>query len=133
MVPFAKTGGLADVVGALPMQMARAGHEVLVMIPHYGFLDTADYHIEPLGWSHPIEMGERKVTMTAGLTRDRKSGMRVCFIGNPHYFNRRGLYFHHDTKEDFADNDERFAFFSRSRVMPNCWLYSLREGKSPPS
>lgn len=114
MVPFAKTGGLGDVVGALPAQLARSGHDVLVMIPHYGFLDTADYHLEPLAWSFKIPIGTSEEVMTASMARDRRSGLKICFIGNAHYFNRRGLYFHHDTKEDFADNDERFAFFSRS-------------------
>jgi len=114
MVPFAKTGGLGDVVGALPVQMARSGHDVLVMIPHYSFLDTSDHRFEPLRWSHTIHVGECKETMAACLTRHRKSGMRVCLVGNPKYFHRDGLYFHNGTKEDFPDNDERFAFFCRS-------------------
>ena len=114
MVPFAKTGGLGDVIGALPHALARQGHDVRVFIPHYGFLDTADYHLEPLGWTLRIPVGNKEVLMTASMTIDRKSGLKIYFIGNSEYFNRRGLYGYHDTKEDFADNDERFAFFSRA-------------------
>ena len=114
MVPFAKTGGLGDVIGALPHALARRGHDVRVFIPHYGFLDTADYHLEPLGWTLRIPLGDKEAVMTASMTIDHKSGLKIYFVGNSDYFNRRGLYGHHDTKEDFADNDERFAFFSRA-------------------
>ena len=114
MVPFVKTGGLGDVLGALPHALAGQGHDVRVFIPHYGFLDTDDYHSEPMGWSIRIPIGDRKMIATVSTTIDRKSGVRIYFVGNPDYFNRRGLYGHHDTKEDFADNDERFAFFSRA-------------------
>lgn len=114
MVPFAKTGGLGDVIGALPHALAGQGHDVRVFIPHYGFLDTADYHLEPLGWTLRIPVGDKEVVMTASLAIDHKSGLHIYFVGNSEYFNRRGLYGHHDTNEDFLDNDERFAFFSRA-------------------
>ena len=61
MVPFAKTGGLGDVIGALPHALARQGHDVRAFIPHYGFLDTADYHLEPLGWTLRLPVGDKEV------------------------------------------------------------------------
>jgi len=114
MVPFAKTGGLGDVVGALPVEMAKAGHDVMVMIPHYDFVETGQPGFGPLRWCHTVNIGERQDAMTSHLTRDRKSGMQVCFLGNRDYFGRGGLYGNPDTKEDYADNDQRFSFFSRS-------------------
>ncbi|MDH3892488.1 MAG: glycogen synthase GlgA [candidate division Zixibacteria bacterium] len=114
MVPFAKTGGLGDVIGALPQALAGQGHDVRVFIPHYGFLDTADHHLEPLGWTLRIPVADKHVVMSLSRAVDRKSGLKCYFVGNPDYFNRRGLYGHHDTKQDFVDNDERFAFFSRA-------------------
>ena len=114
MVPYVKTGGLGDVLGALPKALAGRGDEVKVFIPHYGSLSKEQHQLEEFGWSLKIPIGDRQEPMSISSFRDRKSGLEICFVANPHFFDRPGLYTDPETKKDFIDNDERFAFFSRS-------------------
>ncbi|MEA3297092.1 MAG: glycogen synthase GlgA, partial [candidate division Zixibacteria bacterium] len=113
-VPYAKTGGLGDVLGTLPKALAKRGHEVKVFIPKYGFLSKQQHQLEELGWSHQIPIGDRKEPVTVSVVRDRKICLETYFIANSHFFDRPGLYSDPQTKKDFTDNDERFTFFSRS-------------------
>ena len=109
-VPFSKTGGLADVMGALPQAIARLGHEVAVVLPRYRPtpLDT----LRPVLPSLTIPLG-RKLHFPAVLAGAPKDGLRTFFIDYPPYFDRSALY---GTSEagDYPDNAERFALFSRA-------------------
>src|ERR1043165_7023175 len=106
-VPFAKTGGLADVVGALPRALARLGHEVEVVMPRYRGV-TAGERVGritvPLG-TQPMDAGVYAVT--ADSDRDD-------FIDPPGYFDREGIY--GSQGQDFADNPERFAFLAHAAL-----------------
>ncbi|MCX5668560.1 MAG: glycogen synthase GlgA [Candidatus Omnitrophica bacterium] len=97
MVPFAKTGGLADVTGALPLALEYCGHEVILIMPGYKCIMDAKLKISRVS----------KDITTAVIGKN----IKVFFIENKNYFNRDGLY--GDKNGDYPDNLERFAFFCR--------------------
>ncbi|MEK6300437.1 MAG: glycogen synthase GlgA [Acidobacteriota bacterium] len=104
VVPYAKTGGLADVAGALPKALTRLGHTVRVVMPRYN-VDKILSRGErlPGDLSVPFNSGTR----SAGVHVDRSGEVPVYFIDAPEYFSRGKLY-------GEADDAERFAFFSRA-------------------
>jgi starch synthase len=87
VVPFAKTGGLADVCGTLPVALEKLGHEVVVITPRY---KASNIQVP----TPVVRIGEN---------------VRVCFIEHHYYFGREGLY--GETSGDYHDNLERFAHF----------------------
>jgi starch synthase len=120
-VPFAKTGGLADVVGALPKSLAALGHEVGVFLPRYR-----------------ATMAGRKLTRLAAVTlpfhptlkfatiedSGNSSGFRAYLFNLPEYFDRDGLY--QANGQDYPDNARRFAAFCLGA------LEFLKRSGSPP-
>jgi len=114
-VPFAKTGGLADVVGALPAEIARLGHQVTVYVPLYARVRA---WLEKSGGTRPYAL--RSVTVPfryynrfAGVVDGgERDGVRFYFIENAEMFDRPELY--GPGGGDYADNAERFAFFCRA-------------------
>lgn len=108
-VPYAKTGGLADVVGALSAALAKQGYEVTVFLPLYAQIDTGRYALKPTGKTLSVLLSDRKEE--AELWTDEREGVTYYFIQQDRYFGRPGLY---GTNEgDYRDNAERFIFFSR--------------------
>jgi starch synthase len=105
--PFAKTGGLADVVGALPRALARLGHDVDVVIPRYRGI-TAGTSVG----SVTVALGGQVGVADVWAVED--SGVRTIFIDYPAYFDRDYLYGVAD--RDYADNAERFAFFCQAAL-----------------
>jgi starch synthase len=102
-VPFAKSGGLADVVGALPAALQRQGEEVAVIMPRY----------RSIPW-HETESAFDNMVVYAGAAPYRVDlrtkvhrGVRFFFVEAPYFFDREGLYNYHGT--DFGDNHRRFA------------------------
>ena len=112
-VPFAKTGGLADVIGSLPQALSRQGVEVRVVIPAYGAIDPLRFTLKPMIKDLPVPEGQGGMKRATVLTFQWR-GVDFFFIGNDNYFSRPGLY--QDEKGDYADNLERFAFFSRATL-----------------
>ena len=111
-VPFAKTGGLADVAGALPAALLKLGCEVGVILPKYRGISPEKYKlkVEVKGMSVPMGMGEMSADILS--TRLGDTHATAYFIQNDRYFDREELY---GTPEgDYHDNAERFAFFSRA-------------------
>jgi starch synthase len=108
-LPFAKTGGLADVIEGLPTALAQLGHDVGVVLPHYRGIDAG----EPLLPSLTIPLGSqiRFPAIRGGFTRRR---VRYYFVDDPEYFDREHLY--GDRSGDYPDNPERFAEFSRASI-----------------
>jgi len=104
VVPYAKTGGLADVAGALPKALARLGHKVQVVMPRYKLpkIDAVEERV-PGELSVPFNFEQR---LTA-VYIDRSGELPVYFIDAPEYFSRAKLY-------GETDDVERFAFFSRA-------------------
>jgi len=110
-VPYSKTGGLADVVGALPRALAAAGHEVSVYLPRYRQtkLTNAKTLIQSL--TIPFDDHYRFCSILDGGTHN---GVRFYFVEYPYYFDRDGLY--GTSAGDFPDNAERFALLSRAAL-----------------
>ncbi|HEX3102832.1 MAG TPA: glycogen synthase GlgA [Terriglobales bacterium] len=108
-VPFSKTGGLADVVGALPRALAAAGHEVSVYIPHYRHIRISEERTVVQSITVPFDDRYRFCSI---LTGAGYSGVRFFFVDYPPFFDREGLY--GTASGDFPDNAERFALFSRA-------------------
>ena len=112
VVPFAKTGGLADVAGALPRALERLGHDVIVVMPRYYSIDrSAMEHIPgPLG----IPMGPMG-ELWAGVYRDilPNSRVPVYFLDYEAFFGRSGLYAD-ENGFSYPDNDNRFVFLSKA-------------------
>ena len=112
VVPFAKTGGLADVAGALPKALERLGHEVIVVMPRYYSInrDNLEHIPGPLGVSMG-PMGELWAGVYSTTLPD--SNVRVYFIDYEAFYGRSGLY----TDENgfsYPDNDNRFIFLSKA-------------------
>jgi starch synthase len=108
-VPFAKTGGLADVVGALPSALAGLGHDVTVYLPKYKQTKLADARTVVRSITVPFDDRYRFCSILDGGTH---SGVRFYFIDYPPYFDRDALY--GTPLGDYRDNAERFALYSRA-------------------
>lgn len=115
-VPFAKTGGLADVVGALPKALSTLKDKVSVIIPYYGKkIDPKAYGIRPVAGAK----GEIEISIGANRVRGKiltceMAGVTFYFIAQPAFFDRSELYA--TSAGDYPDNAARFAFFSRAAI-----------------
>ena len=108
-VPFSKTGGLADVVGALPSALAALGHQVTVFLPRYKQTKLAKAETVVRSLTVPFDDQYRFCSVLDGGSL---SGVRFYFIEYPHFFERDTLY--GTPSGDFPDNAERFALYSRA-------------------
>ncbi len=112
VVPFAKTGGLADVSGALPIELTKLGHNVKVFMPKYFSIDEKIFNLQPESWlgEIPIRVANQihNIKVFKGLLDDSKT--EIYFIDYPHYFHRHSLY-----TNDF-DEDERFILFFKAVI-----------------
>jgi starch synthase len=111
-VPFAKTGGLADVVGALATELARQGHELTVYLPLYTSVrrqlaGESMYAVRSI--TIPFQQHNHKVGIVDG---GRRAGVQYYFVDCPALFEREGLYGTY--ADDYPDNAERFALFCRA-------------------
>ena len=113
-VPYAKTGGLADVVGALPKILRAMGHDVIVVMPRYGRIDGAKFGLQQRLASMGVWMGDT-LEWCSVETADN-DGVPTYFIEHNVYFERPGLY-HDDNMVDYADNPRRFAFLTRAGLQ----------------
>ncbi len=110
-VPFAKTGGLADVAGALPRALAQMGHEVYLLLPKYRQVDEKRFRLTKTGIELEIPISHRKEKGELYLL-EMAPNFQVVFIRNDAYYDREYLY--GPPNGDFEDNAERFIFFSRA-------------------
>lgn len=108
-VPFAKTGGLADVVGALPRALADLGHQVSVYIPRYKPTRPTDPQTVVRSITIPFDDRYRFCSVVTG---ENAAGVRHYFVDYPPYFEREGLY--GTPAGDYSDNAERFALLCRA-------------------
>ncbi len=108
-VPFSKTGGLADVVGALPRALAAAGHQVSVYLPRYRQTKLTDAQTVVRSITVPFDDRYRFCSV---VTAGNHSGIKFYFVDYPPFFDRDALY--GTSAGDYPDNAERFALFSRA-------------------
>lgn len=101
VVPFAKTGGLADVAGALPLSLEELGNEVAIAMPAYKAIHNSKVKIQKL-----------KDDISYAIIG---KNIKVWFIENDKYFNRDGLY--GDKAGDHKDNLDRFSFYCRRTLQ----------------
>jgi starch synthase len=111
-VPFAKTGGLGDVIGALPRALEQAGHTASVFLPAYRCTRDSGQPLSTTPIKLHIPIGTQKIE--GGVLESTLPGSRVkvYLIDQPGYFDRAGLYGSQD--KDFDDNCARFVFFNRA-------------------
>lgn len=114
VVPFSKTGGLADVAGALPEALAQLGHEVRVISPFYAALFHRDHLTVPHD-GPAVTMNFNGIPQSFKLRRPAvwKGKAQHYFVDHPNYYSRSGLYVEAGSGRDYPDNEIRFAFFSR--------------------
>ncbi len=109
VVPYAKTGGLADVAGALPIALRKRGVEISVVMPHYPrFTPPEKFGLEDTGLRLEVWLGGQR--HEGYVLKGNNRGVPVYFIGHPGFFDRDQLY--GTPQGDYPDNAERFAFFS---------------------
>jgi starch synthase len=110
--PYSKTGGLADMVGALSRTLAREGHRVGLVTPLYSGIRERIPELKPLGMSLDLPLGSRRIRGEV-WTLDLSGGLTIYFLDQPDFFLRPGLYQQSDGK-DYTDNAARFIFFSKA-------------------
>jgi starch synthase len=110
--PFSKSGGLADVMGILPLTLARMGVRTAVITPFYGRLSTGQYPVHLVHENCPV--GYPWPDSTADIYLADYHGLPVYFVERGEYFDRRNYYC--TDKGDYFDNCERFIFFCRAAL-----------------
>jgi len=118
VAPFAKSGGLADVTGALPKALKTANQEIRIMMPKYKFINERKYVLREV-----IRLKEIPVTIN-GKTEVANvksaflpdSKVQIYFIEISDFFSRGGIYHDPKTNQPYKDNAERFAYFSKAAM-----------------
>ncbi len=112
VVPFAKTGGLADVSGALPVELEKLGHDVKVFMPKYYSVDENKFNLEYQDWASPLPIRVAGIVYDVYLHKGHlpNSNVEIYFIDCPYFFHRHNLY------TNDPDEDQRFICFSKSVI-----------------
>ncbi len=116
--PLAKVGGLADVAGALTKELIKAGHEVYAFLPLYPTVATAlqERLADPLHFA--VQLGDERARCDLYCVKS-EGWPHLCLIGNDTFFDRQNPYVNPVTGKDWADNAERFIFFSKA-ILEAC-------------
>jgi starch synthase len=113
-VPFAKTGGLADVAGALPRALARVGVDARLILPCYRQARDAGVPLKDSGLVLKIPVGPNVLEGRVQVGAIPGSDVPVYLIDRPAFYDRPGLYQRDGV--DYADNAERYIFFQRAAL-----------------
>ncbi len=110
-VPFAKTGGLADVAGTLPIHLADRGASVRVFLPLYGFIDRKKFGLKKIA---DFRINVKDIFTNYSIYRASRAGVEFYFVMLERFFSRRGIY--GDEHGDYKDNALRFIFFQKASL-----------------
>lgn len=118
VTPFAKTGGLADVAGALPKTLHDMGHDIRVIMPRYGGISERKFVLRDVIRLKkiPIQMGKDEYSVSAKSAFIPDSKVQVYLLENKTFFGRKDLYVDSKTGKEFPDNAERFLLFCRAVI-----------------
>jgi starch synthase len=108
VVPFAKTGGMAEVTGALPKSIRALGHDIRLAMPRYGRVNPAQFQLQEMVPRFDVPMNhtsEPASLLQATIAPD----IPVYMVENAHFFDREGLYM-------YPDDAERFIFYCRAAL-----------------
>ncbi|HTV63039.1 MAG TPA: glycogen synthase GlgA [Verrucomicrobiae bacterium] len=111
--PYSKTGGLADMVGALGRALARAGHEVRIVTPLYRGIEQRFPAVKRVDWWFDLPLGAGRCQAELYSLEPEKN-LTVYFIRRQEFYDRAGIYNEDDA--GYPDNAERFIFFSKCVV-----------------
>lgn len=106
MAPFAKVGGLADVLGSLPMSLRENNCDVRIVMPLYGSIDRSKYKLQKQFANIAVPFGGKILKVNVWQSRFKK--IQVYFIESQKYFGQKDVY--------SVDNAERFLFFSQAAL-----------------
>ncbi|MEI7812739.1 MAG: glycogen synthase GlgA [Ignavibacteria bacterium] len=118
VVPFVKTGGLADVSASLTQTLTELGHEVRIVVPKYGTIDERRFKIHKVVRLKDLtlEIGQKNVvfSLRSSFLIGLKARVQIYFLDNHEYFgSKHSLYVNPVTGLDYEDNDERFILLNR--------------------
>jgi len=129
-IPYAKTGGLADVVGALSFELAKLGHDVILILPYYRCVRDSGRSFRAVGSLRvPTPNGLVDTVIEEEVAPVDRAGhrIRVWAFRHDEFFDRAGLY--QDKGVDYADNLDRFTFFSRAVLEGMAYLNTQHSWK----
>ncbi|HJU28444.1 MAG TPA: glycogen/starch synthase, partial [Candidatus Binataceae bacterium] len=110
--PYAKAGGLADVIGSLPRAFRRAGTETYVIAPAYRSILEHAYAVDSAG---PMEVAIDGRRESFRILEADSGGVALRLIDHPGFFDRAGIY--GEDGVDYPDNVRRFIFFGRAATI----------------
>ncbi len=110
ITPFARTGGLGDMVSALPKMLNKSGQNCVVFLPKYNEIDDQEFKIKSTGKRISVNMSG-KIINSEIFETVFGDGIPVYLLENSDYFQRNGIY--ESNNKEHHDNAERFAFFSK--------------------
>lgn len=108
--PFSKTGGLADMVGALAKTLAAQGHQVGVVTPLYRGIREKFPEIQNFDWRFDLPLGEERVQGGVCIL-EPADNLTIYFVDQPHFYDRNGIY---TGAWDFNENAARYVFLSKA-------------------
>ena len=128
-VPYAKTGGLADVATGLSRALSDAGHDVTLVIPCHRRMIPENKRGEPVALLS-VDLRHTSIKATIRRTLLPGSNVEVLLVDQPNFFDRAGLYTEHGS--DYPDNAERYIFFCRSvmeiaRTLTRCQIIHVND------
>jgi len=115
-VPFAKVGGLGDVIGALPRALEKLGVDVTIVVPRHSTIDLQKFGFEPYATPEPgrVSVGFESIPYDVRHGKLPNSSVNVFLLGNDRFFDRPGIYVDPTTGWDYADQADRWIFFQRA-------------------
>jgi starch synthase len=117
-LPFAKAGGLGDVIGVLPVELEKLGLDVSILLPRYRSIDLQKFGFQPYAVRSDarVTLGWEQLPYDVHVGAIPGSSVKVFLLGNNRFFDRDGIYFDPGTGKDFHDQADRWIFFNRAAM-----------------